>query len=272
MLCWCKELLRASQLYDVVFASLFTYDFDENLLKAFYECWSSMTNTLHTSVGEISITPWDLHTLGRLPCARSFYDEVVPCAMELEGANEQGQPFLPLSCRYLIRAYRHLQHSMKGQGRVSVNAWITFWFTMNLRYRYAKMQKKKTIIPKKSQNPSGTIRKEHGSWSDKEHTFFKDLEIRDVLWAKTYLEALLSCWLCIFVFPIKDLKSIHPGTFKVASLMASGRSFGLAVLVLASIYHGLNTICSSPTLSKTNGSGFAGHYVYAWIAHFFSSH
>ena len=172
-----------------------------------------MTNTLHTSVGEISITPWDLHTLGRLPCARSFYDEVVPCAMELEGANEQGQPFLPLSCRYLIRAYRHLQHSMKGQGRVSVNAWITFWFTMNLRYRYAKMQKKKTVIPKKSQNPSGTIRKEHGPWSDKEHTFFKDLEIRDVLRAKTYLEALLSCWLMHICFPYQGSKKYSPWNF-----------------------------------------------------------
>ena len=179
---------------------------------------------------------------------------------------------LVVAMSLLFRAYRHLQHSMKGQGRFSVNVWITFWYTMNLRYRYAKKQKKKIVIPKKSQNPSGMIRKEHGPWSDKEHTFFKDLEIRDVLRAKTYLEALLSCWLCIFVFPIKDLKSIRLGTFKVASLIASGRSFRLAVLVLASIYRGLNTICSSPTLSKTNGSGFAGHYVYAWIAHFFSSH
>ena len=123
MLCQCKEL-KASQLYDAVFASLFTYDFDENLLKAFCECWSPMTNTLHTSVGEISITPWDLHTLGGLPCAGSFYDEVVSCARELEGANEQGQPFLPASCHYLFKVYCHIQHLMKGQGRVSVNAWI----------------------------------------------------------------------------------------------------------------------------------------------------
>lgn len=80
MLCRCKELLRASLLYDAVFASLFTYGFDENLLKAFCECWSIMTNTLHILVGEISIIPWDLHILGGLPCAGSFYDEVVPCA------------------------------------------------------------------------------------------------------------------------------------------------------------------------------------------------
>lgn len=94
----------------------------------------------------------------------------------------------------------------------------------------------------------------------------------DVLRVETYLAALLSCWLCIFVFPIKDLNSIHPGTLKVASVMVNSHSFGLVVLHLASTYRGLNTICSSPTPSKTNGSGFAGHHVYVWIAHFFRSH
>ena len=53
--------------------------------------------------------------------------------------------------------------------------------------------------------------------------------------------------------------------------MASGEIFGLAVPVLASIYRGLNTIFNNPVPRKSS-NGFAIHYVYAWIAHFFKSH
>ena len=111
---------------------------------------------------------------------------------------------------------------------------------------------------------------ERGPWSDKEHGVFVDLQVEGDLKEETYLSTLLSCWLCVFVFPIKDPNSIHPGTFKIASSMANGRSFGLAAPVLASIYRGLNTISSSPTPSKS-GASFAIHYVYAWVGHFFRS-
>ena len=47
-----------------------------------------MTNTLHTSVGEISITPWDLSILGGLSYTGVFYDEVVQNAQELDGTNK----------------------------------------------------------------------------------------------------------------------------------------------------------------------------------------
>ena len=128
---------------------------------------------------------------------------------------------------------------------------------------------RRTTIPKCSQNPLGEIN-EHGPWSDKEHGVFTDLQVEGDLKEETYLSTLLSCWLCIFVFPIKDQNSIRPGTFKIASSIADGRSFGLAPPVLASIYHGLNTISSSPTPSKSRAS-FAIHYVYAWVGHFFKS-
>ena len=119
---------------------------------------------------------------------------------------------------------------------------------------------RRTTVPKCSQNPLGEINK-HGSLSDKEHRIFVDLQVEGDLKEETYLSALLSCWLCIFVFPIKDQNSICPGTFKISSSMANGHSFGLATPGLASIYRGLNTISSSPTPSKS-GASFAIHYVY----------
>ena len=80
---------------------------------------------------------------------------------------------------------------------------------------------------------------EHGPWSDKKLGVFVDLQVEDDLKEETYLSILLSCCLCIFIFPIKDLNSIRPGIFKIASSMANGCSFGLATPVLASIYCGL---------------------------------
>nr|POE61158.1 hypothetical protein CFP56_64986 [Quercus suber] len=166
-------------------------------------------------------------------------------------------------------AFHHLQNRLKRQGKVSVRDWITFWYRGNGRYLAPRKPARRTTIPKCSQNPFGVINK-RGPWSDKEHGVFVDLQVEGDLKEETYLSALLSCWLCIFVFPIKDPSSIRPYTFKIASSMANGRLFGLAAPVLASIYRGLNTISSSPTLSKS-GASFAIHYVYAWIAHFFRS-
>ena len=79
-----------------------------------------MTNTLHTSVGEISITLWDLSILGGLSCTGVFYDEVLQNAQELDGTNNQGRPYLPYSCHYLFMAYHHLQNRLKRQGKVSI--------------------------------------------------------------------------------------------------------------------------------------------------------
>uniref|UniRef100_A0A7N2MVQ0 Aminotransferase-like plant mobile domain-containing protein n=1 Tax=Quercus lobata TaxID=97700 RepID=A0A7N2MVQ0_QUELO len=237
----CKETLKAANLYEAVFASLFTYDFNEHLVKSFCECWSPTTNTLHTLV--VSISTWDLHKLGGLPIRGLFYDEVVPTAKELEGVDDQGKNYLPQSCHYLFIVYHHLQHQMKKQSKVNVNNWIAFWFKGDERYPTPKKQAKKGLHPKRSQNPSGLIL-DRGPWKDKEHAALFDLQ---------------------------DLGSIRASTFKIASLMASGEIFGLAVPILASIYRGLNTIFNNPVPSKSS-NGFAVHYVYAWMSHFFKSH
>ena len=55
----------------------------------------------------------------------------------------------------------------------------------------------------------------------------------------------LACWLCKFVLPIKNGDIIRPSVFKVASMIACGEKFSLAIPVLASIYKGLSDIVSS---------------------------
>ena len=67
---------------------------------------------------------------------------------------------------------------------------------------------------------------------------------------ETNLAAFLTCWLCKFVLPLKNGDIIRPSVFKVASMIAYGEEFSLAILVLASIYKGLNDIVSSSEPGK----------------------
>ncbi|KAL0446360.1 UNVERIFIED_CONTAM: hypothetical protein Slati_1763900 [Sesamum latifolium] len=163
--------LRLINAYDVVYASLFTYDHNSNVIKAFCEAWCLLTNTLLTSIGELSISLWDIHGLAGLPMTGCLYDEVVPNALELTGADEK--------------------------------------------------EEKKTVRPKATHNPLGDITT-HKRWSTAEEALFEKLCIEGNLKEEVYLAAYLACWLCTFVLLGNDVNSIHPSTFKMASMMASG--------------------------------------------------
>ena len=88
---------------------------------------------------------------------------------------------------------------------------------------------------------------------------------------ETYLAAFLSCWLCKFVLLWGEVNLICPKVFKVASRMAQGETFSLVVLVLASIYNGLNEIsCSSKP--GTNAYFFPIHHLYGWLGEYFDTY
>lgn len=87
---------------------------------------------------------------------------------------------------------------------------------------------------------------------------------------KVYFSAFLSCWLCKFVLLAKE-DLIRPSVFQVVSMMASGSSFSLVVPILANIYNGLKEVLFSSSLIKCDAS-FPIHYVYVWLAEYFSIH
>nr|GMC50990.1 ABC transporter G family member 11 [Ipomoea batatas] len=70
-------------LYDAVYAPLFTYDCNINVVQAFCEAWCTRTNTLITSFGEMSISLRDLYMLGGLPLSGDIYDKHIPNALDL---------------------------------------------------------------------------------------------------------------------------------------------------------------------------------------------
>ncbi|KAH0747183.1 hypothetical protein KY290_008969 [Solanum tuberosum] len=71
-----KENLELIKVYDVVYTSLFTYDYDNSMLHAFCELWLPSTSTLSTFIGEMSISLWDFQPFGGLPVQGLAIDDV----------------------------------------------------------------------------------------------------------------------------------------------------------------------------------------------------
>ncbi|KAH0665733.1 hypothetical protein KY285_026939 [Solanum tuberosum] len=266
-----KEILELIKVYDAVYTSLFTYDYDDNVLHAFCELWRPSTNTLSTFIGEMSISLWDLQSIGGLPVQGHFYDEVVPSAKELTQTDTKKELLLPQSCRYLFSAFYRL--AKDDLQEVSVHDWVKFWFRGPNRYVEPpqKVSKVQATKPRLNHNPSGHIDSNFLPRTDEENAPFVELDVEESLRDETNLAAFFACWLCKFVLPNKKVNHVRASVFKVASLMAHGKKFSLAVPVLASIYRGLKEISTSSNLSVANII-FPIHYVYGWLGEYFGTH
>ena len=87
---WTKDILKhyepileRAHIRDTIFASLFTYDWQMNVILSFYNHWNPATNTLSTPNGEEFISLWELKSCSGLPIFGTFYDEVIPSTDEL---------------------------------------------------------------------------------------------------------------------------------------------------------------------------------------------
>ena len=100
-----KELLELINVYDAVYTSLFTEDYDDNVLHA-----RLSTNTLSTFIEEMYILIWDLRAIEGLLIQGYFNDEVVSSAKELTQTDTQNKLLLPQSCQYLFFAYTYRQN------------------------------------------------------------------------------------------------------------------------------------------------------------------
>ena len=90
-------------------------------MRGFCKGWCPQTNTLHTSLGEMSISLWDLYRLGGLPIFGRLYDEAIPCCEELTGNGEEltgsdeTKRFIPKSCEHLFMAFHLLNSKKEGE-------------------------------------------------------------------------------------------------------------------------------------------------------------
>ncbi|XP_047263597.1 uncharacterized protein LOC107880006 [Capsicum annuum] len=218
-----QQTLKAAKVYDVVYASLFTYDRSSNILQAFVEAWCSRTNTFLTSIGELSISLRDLHEIGGLPIRGLPYEEVVLEFKDLNGVDNKNERFIPCTCEFLFLAFQRLQEGESHNSRVTLCKWIKFFCKRVLRYEADPVRKeKKSIRLKSTHNPTGTI-PSAAKWSSADDVTFSTLRVGYGHRVDTYLAAFLSCWLCSFVFPSKDGDFIRPGTFRIAAMIANSK-------------------------------------------------
>ncbi|KAI5343263.1 hypothetical protein L3X38_011139 [Prunus dulcis] len=179
------HVLKGTGLYNAVFASLFSYDRRAPVIQAFCEYWCPATNTRHMSRGEMFISLWDLHTIGRLPITGRFYDEVIPTTESLNRKDH------------------------KGKFGVRMAAWLKYWYRGPFKYKKPsrKTIRNKAQKPKEDSDQSGIIPMALKRTGEEEGVF-EDLGIPDEDMEKSYLAAFLACWLCKFVFPKDDVTLI----------------------------------------------------------------
>jgi len=115
-------------------------------------------------------------------------------------------------------------------------------------------------------NPSGQIQLQEVCWSRDELDVFPKEKM-----GSAYLVVFLLHRLYVFALLGTGERVFRPWNFKIARLMASGRTFILVVPMLASIYYGLNgtTNAVKPSYSR---SFFPGRYLYGWVTHYFKTH
>ena len=98
-------------------ASLYTYDYNSDIVRAFCEAWCPSTNTIHTSIGEMTISLWDLWMLGGLPIKGRFYEESIPCHQDLLGSSDA----CPKSCEHLFVGYYHIASQHMDHSQIPVS-------------------------------------------------------------------------------------------------------------------------------------------------------
>ncbi|KAM1845273.1 hypothetical protein ACFX13_019593 [Malus domestica] len=211
----------------------------------------------------------DIHKIGGLLIQGKFYDEVVPSVEEFSYCNSRG---LPASCCYLFWAYHKLSQEAPGKSGVKISSWIRFWYWDVMKYQKClkKSGRNKTTRPKGDSDPLGVIG-QAGHHTPTELKAFEDLGMVSEHLEESYLAAFLACWLCKFVFPKDDINFVLPEVFKVASKMASGESFSLAISVLANIYNGLGVV-SNLVNTKDCVTVLPYHYLYGWSGEYFGTH
>ncbi|PIN10942.1 hypothetical protein CDL12_16458 [Handroanthus impetiginosus] len=155
VLCHNQGILDRAKIYAAVRASLFMYIYDKNILQALFELWCPLTNTLHTAIGELSISLWDLRGLCKLSIRGDFYDDVIPSGKELLDVDANPSS-LPRSYKYLFLAYHRLPKDSCG---VLIFDWINFWFKGAIRYAEPPLRSSQRKYSKRElpPHPSGNI-------------------------------------------------------------------------------------------------------------------
>ncbi|KAJ8426000.1 hypothetical protein Cgig2_006250 [Carnegiea gigantea] len=248
---WTKRVLahlplKQAGMFGAVGVSQFSYHFDANAWRAFYELWGSLTSTLHHGAGEVGISLYDLERVGGLPSLGDIYEEFLSQNKDLVGYNKY-----PTAVTELLPIHAELCEFHKAKHNYS-DLWLDHFYREYLMY-FAYGQQTDSKKEKVETKKRSSLRILH----QKRMAYFN-------ITAEGELAAFLAFWLSRFVLP-HDKEVIRPETFVMAALMASGKQVSLAPTVLAYIYHGLGDAASNPNYPGKANTIFSIHYSYSLI-------
>jgi len=75
----------------------------------------------------MSISLWDLQTIGGLPADGAYYEEVIPSVREPLFAG-RGDNDIPATCTFFFSAFHRLCQDVHGIVQLPATEWIRIWF------------------------------------------------------------------------------------------------------------------------------------------------
>ena len=149
-----EQRFWSCSLYQVVYASLYSYSCNVHILRAFYESWCPTINTLHTVSVKMSISLWDLHRLCGLPINGRIYDQIIPSIQIFNYWDKQEQKVIPCSCKFLFTTFRSLEKVHHYSKWVSAKVWIDFWCNKKFIHNLTMRSRYHNLTPTKTHNLS----------------------------------------------------------------------------------------------------------------------
>ncbi|KAG5610461.1 hypothetical protein H5410_021742 [Solanum commersonii] len=147
-----QEILELIKVYDVVYTSLFTYDYGDNRCPYHFGTYKQL----------------EVSTQGALLWLERIRD-----------IDTQRELLLSKSCRYLFSAFYRL--AKDDLHEVSVHDWVKFWFRGPNRYvePSQKVSKVRATKPRLNHNPYGHIDSNFLPQTDKENVPFVELDVEE---------------------------------------------------------------------------------------------
>ncbi|KAH7861992.1 hypothetical protein Vadar_033477 [Vaccinium darrowii] len=196
------DILKQVEIYGAIGVSRYPYNLCSNVIKAFIELWSPLTNTLHHGGGEMSISLHDLKVIAGLPIFGIPYEEFLPTNEQL--LKEQGQETPNAIISELLLLHTQMCMHLKAS-TVTWSQWIDFFYRGSAIYGAF------------GEIPTSTAPKHNK----------KVLEMPLNISKLGILSAFLALWLSRFLMPYKG-PIVRPETFGMASLLAHGTRVSLA--------------------------------------------
>ncbi|KAL2922648.1 Heat stress transcription factor A-1a [Bienertia sinuspersici] len=159
------DILKLCLVHNEVYASLYSYDRDTNILRAFCESICPSTNMLHTMAGELTISLWHLYKISSLSISGRIYDEAMPDIHTWRAHTDKGIRRILKACESLLAADQQIVQRLESKKGVFAQQWVNVWCKRSISYSVLMKKKRYTDGPLMStHNPTGKLADQLPEW------------------------------------------------------------------------------------------------------------